>query len=150
MAEITTQAPAKTPWHVWVVGGVSLLWNAMGAMDFTLTETRSEAYLKNFTPAQLKYFMEFPLWVVVAWGIATWGSVAGSLLLMLRRGWAVQVNLAVIVGMALTFVYNFILTDGLKAMGGGAGSMAFTAAIVVIGVLLFLYARAMHRRGVLR
>jgi len=27
-----------TPWHVWVVGIVALLWNAMGALDYTMTE----------------------------------------------------------------------------------------------------------------
>jgi hypothetical protein len=145
----TTQS-TKTPWHVWVVGGLSLLWNAMGALDFTMTQTHNEAYLKQFTPEQLAYFHGFPLWVVLAWGIATWGSVVGSLLLLLRRGCAVQVNLAVIIGMAFTFVYNYVLTDGLKAMGGGVGSLVFTAVIVVVGVLLFLYARAMRRRGVLR
>ena len=149
---MTNQAP-KTPWHVWVVGGVSLLWNAMGVMDFTMTEIRSEAYLKNFTPEQLKYFMEFPPWVVLAWGVATWGGVVGSVLLLLRRGWAVPVNLAVLIGMALTFVHNFVLTDGLKIMGGegkGMGPVIFTAVIVVVGVLLFVYARAMRKRGVLR
>jgi hypothetical protein len=149
MADPTIPSP-KTPWHLWVIGVVSLLWNAMGAMDFTLTETRSEAWLKAITPEQLAYFASFPLWVVFAWGIATWGSVVGSVLLLLRRKLAVQINLAVIIGMAFTFVYNYILTDGLKVMGGGVGSLVFTAVIVLIGVLLLAYAKAMRKRGVLR
>ena len=145
----TTQS-AKTPWHVWVVGAVSLLWNAMGAMDFTLTEMRSEAYLKALTPEQLAYFHGFPVWVVITWGLATWGGVVGSVLLLLRCRLALPVNLAVIIGMAFTFGYNYVLTDGLKVMGGGVGSLVFTAVIVVVGVLLLVYARAMRRRGVLR
>lgn len=149
MTDAITPAP-KTPWHLWVVGVVSLLWNCVGAMDFTMTEIRSEAYLKAFTPEQLAYFNGFPLWVVFAWGVATWGSVAGSLLLLLRRRQAVPVNFAVLIGMAFTFVHNYILTDGRKVMGGGVGALVFTAVIVVIGVLLFAYARTMRRRGVLR
>ncbi len=140
----------KAPWHLWVVGILSLLWNAVGAMDFTLSEMKNEAYLKASTPEQLAYFSSFPVWVVLAWGVATWGSVLGSVLLLFRCKLAVPVNLAVLAGMALTFTYNFILTDGLKAMGGGAGSLVFTAVIIVIGVLLFGYARAMRRRGMLR
>ncbi len=91
--------------------------------------------------------------MVLAWGVATWGSVAGSLLLLLRRTLAVPVNLVVLIGMALTFVHNFLLTDGLKIMGGEGKRMVpviFTGVIIVVGVLLLLYARAMRRRGVLR
>ncbi len=60
----------KTPWHVWVVGIVSLLWNSFGAMDFVMTQTRNRAYMSSFTPAQLEFYYGFPLWVVAAWGIA--------------------------------------------------------------------------------
>ncbi|HVT74713.1 MAG TPA: hypothetical protein VHD61_16390 [Lacunisphaera sp.] len=145
----TTSAPAKAPWHLWVVGGLSLLWNAMGALDFAMTETHNEAYLKQFTPEQLAYFTGFPAWVIVTWGLATWGSLVGSLLLLLRQGAAAHVFLASFVAMILTFVHNFLLSDGLKVMGG-PGALVFTAAIVVVGFGLFLYARAQRRRGVLR
>jgi hypothetical protein len=122
----------------------------MGAMDFTLTVTRNAAYLKACTPEQLAYFSSFPLWAMLAWGVATWGSLVGSLLLLFRRSLAVCLFLASLIGMAFTFVYNYVLTDGLKAMGGGVGSLIFTAVIIVVGVLLLVYARAMRRRGVLR
>lgn len=140
---------AKTPWHVWVIGAVSLLWNAVGAMDFTMTQTKNEAYMKAFTPEQLEYFYGFPLWVVITWGVATWGSLLGSVLLLLRAKLAEQVNLAVLVAMAFTFFHNFVLTDGLKIMGG-AGPVVFTGVIVAVGVLLYVYARTMRKRGVLR
>ena len=34
MADIT-----RTPWHVWLVGVLSLLWNAYGGYDFIMTNT---------------------------------------------------------------------------------------------------------------
>ncbi|HVZ63173.1 MAG TPA: hypothetical protein VG936_01190 [Lacunisphaera sp.] len=145
----TTSAPAKAPWHLWIVGGLSLLWNAMGALDFTMTETHNEAYLKQFTPEQLAYFSGFPVWVIVTWGVATWGSLAGSLLLLLRRAAALHVFVVSLIAMVLTFVHNFLLSEGLKLMGG-PGALAFTAVIIVVGIALLFYARAMCRRGVLR
>lgn len=145
----TANSPAKTPWHLWTVGALSLLWNAVGVVDFTMTQTKNESYMSAFTPAQLEYFYGFPIWVVVAWGIATWGSALGSMLLLLRRKLAVLTNLVVLVAMAITFVHNLILTDGMKIMGG-TGPLVFTLVIVAIGVLLYFYARAMARRGVLR
>ena len=145
----TTQS-TKTPWHLWVVGIVSLLWNSMGAADFTMTQLNSEAWLKGLKPEQLAYIHGFPLWSVLAWGIATWGSFLGSLLLLFRKGLAVHVFAVSIIAMPLTTVYSFVLSDGMKVMGGGAGMVILNAVIFVIGVLLLVYARAMRRRGVLR
>ncbi len=114
-----------------------------------MTQTRNAAYLKSLTPVQLEFFFSFPMWVVIAWGIATWGGVVGSLLLLFRRGLAVPVFLASIIGMILTTFHNFVLANGLKVMGG-VGGLIFGAIIFVIGLLLWIYARAMRRRGVLR
>jgi hypothetical protein len=122
----------------------------MGSLDFTMTQMRNEAYMKAFTPEQLAYFYGFPLWMVLAWGVGTWGGLVGSLLLLLRKGLAFHLFVASFIGMVLTFAHNYLLSDGLKVMGGGVGPVIFNAVIMVIGVLLLVYARAMRRRGVLR
>jgi hypothetical protein len=118
-------------------------------MDFVMTQSRNKAYMSGFTPAQLEFYYGFPAWVVAAWGIAVWGGVAGSLLLLFRRRLSVPLFLASLVGMVLTSVHNYALSNGLKVMGG-AGALAFSAVIIAIGVVLLLYARSMSRRGVLR
>jgi hypothetical protein len=147
MADSTVQS-AKVPWHVWVVGAVSLLWNLVGVMDFVMTQTKNKAYMSSFTPAQLDFYYGFPIWVVAAWGIAVWGGVLGSLLLLLRKRQAVHLFLLSAIGMVLTDVRNFALANGFKVMGGAAALM-FSAVIFVIGVLLLVYARSMCKRGVL-
>lgn len=143
-------SPAKTPWHLWVVGGVSLLWNLMGVVDFMMTQTKNEAYMGQFTPEQLAYFYGFPMWAVIAWAWATWGSLVGSILLLFRSNKAVLLFLLSIIGMVFTTLYNFVLTDGVKAMGESAAVMiVFSIVIWIIAIVLFLYARAMRGRGVL-
>jgi hypothetical protein len=149
MADRTTP-PTKTPWHLWVVGVLSLLWNAMGALDFLMTQTNNETWLKGFPPEQLAYIQGFPLWSVIAWGVGTQGSFIGSVLLLLRRSLAFHLFAASLAGAMLTSLYSFVLSDGLKIMGGGAGMIAFNATIITISVLLLVYARAMRKRGVLR
>ena len=146
----TTVPSAKAPWHLWVVGGLSLLWNLVGAFDFFMTQTKNEAYLKALTPEQLAYFSNIPLWATIAWAVGTWGSSLGSLLLLLRRSLAVQVLAASLGGFVLTILHTYVLSDGLKVMKGGAGSVIFSAVIGGIIVLLVVYARAMRKRGVLR
>jgi len=143
-------APAvAAPWHLWLVGVLALLWNGIGAFDYVMTETRNASYMSSFTPEQLAYFYGFPAWVVAAWALSVWGGVLGSVLILLRRRWAVPVFGVSLATMAVTFVHNYVLTDGLAIMGGGA-ALAFSALIVVIGIALLLYARRLARIGVLR
>jgi hypothetical protein len=137
------------PWHLWLVGVVAVLWNGIGAFDYVMTETRNAAYMSTFTPQQLAYFYGFPAWVVAAWALSVWGGVLGAALILLRRRWAVPVFGVSLATMVATFVYNYLLTDGLAVMGEGGG-LAFSALIVVIGVALLVYARRLARIGVLR
>jgi len=139
---------ARTPRHLWIVGILAILWNAIGCFDYFATQTRLESYMSQFTPEQLEYFYGFPAWAVAAWAIAVWSSLLGSISLLLRRNWAVTLFGIALAGMVITSIYNFVLTDGIKMMG--AGGAAFTAVIWVIAIALFLYARAMAKRGVLR
>ena len=104
--------------------------------------------MRGFTPAQLEFYYGFPLWVVAAWGIAVWGAVLGSLFLLLRKRVACHLFLWSFVCMVLTSIYNFVLSDGMKVMGG-VGSLIFSAVIFVIGLLLLVYARSMRKRGML-
>jgi hypothetical protein len=144
MVDASTPQP-KAPWHLWVVGGVSLLWNAIGALDFTMTQLNVTAYLKGLSPAQLEYIHGFPLWAVLVWGLGTWGGWLGSLFILLRRSLAVKIFGASLVGAVLTNLYSYGLSDGMKVMQNGVGAVIF-----VIAVLLFVYARALRKRGVLR
>lgn len=141
-------SPSRTPWHLWVVGILSLLWNAMGALDYLMTETKNQAYMARFTPEQLDYFYGFPAWVISAWAIAVWGAVLGSILLLLRRAAAYWVFLVSFLALLVTMFYNYVLTNGLKMMGG-PGPALFSAAIVIVAALLIAYAAKQRRRGVL-
>lgn len=149
MSESQAHPTDRAPWHLWVIGILAVLWNAMGAFDYLMTQTRNEGYMSGFTPEQLEYFYGFPAWAVAFWATAVWGGVLGAVLLLLRRKLAAGVFLVSFLAMVVTTIYNFGLSDGLEVMGG-AGPLAFSALIFVFALLLYLYARAMKNRGVLR
>ena len=149
MAESLSAAPARAPWHLWVVGGLSLVWNAMGALDYTMTETRNAAYLKSMTPEQLAYLESFPAWAVAIWAIAVWGALLGSLLLLSRKCHATPVFVVSFVAMLGTMIWSYGVSDGARVMGG-AGAVVVSGAVFVVALALWFYARTMDRRGVLR
>lgn len=139
----------RAPWHLWVIGIVTLIWNGFAAADYTMTQYEYEPYMSQFTAEQIDYFQSFPTWVQGSWALAVWLSVAGSILLLARSRFAGTALGLALIFMAATFIHNFFLDDvrALDIMGQEA--IYFTAVIIVIAVLLWLYARAMRKRGVL-
>lgn len=148
MNHSASASAVAVPRHLWVVGVLALLWNSIGAFDYVMTESRNDAYMGQFTPEQRAYFYAFPAWVVATWALAVWGGVLGSVLLLLRKRWAVPVLAVSLATMVITTIYNFVLTDGVAVMG--VGGAIFSAVIFAIAVALYLYARRLARAGVLR
>jgi len=148
MSEMQPSKRGKAHAHLWVVGVLGLLWSAGGALDYVMTQTRNESYMSAFTPDQLTFFYGLGTWVIAAWAIAVWGGVVGAVLLLLRKAIAVWVLLASLVAMLITTFQNYVLSNGMEVVGD-TFNLIFTAVIFVISLGLYLYARAMQRRGVL-
>lgn len=140
-------APTRTPTHLWIVGILSLLWNAMGAFDYSASQLGVESYLSQFTPEQREYFEAFPAWAVAGWAFGVWGALAGSLGLLLRKAWSFSAFAVSLAGLAISSIYNFLLTDGAAVMG--TGGVVFSLVIWLVAILLLLYARNQKRAGVL-
>jgi hypothetical protein len=140
----------KAPWHLWVVGVLALVWNAGGAFDYVMTQTRNEGYLAAFTAEQIAYFTSFPAWVDATWAIAVWSAVLGSLLLLLRNAWAEKAFWLSVVTMVLTALHTYILSEVSAIELMGPVSVIFSAAIFVVIIALALYARWMAGRGILK
>ena len=138
-----------TPWHVWVVGLVTVLWSSGGAFDYVMTQTRNASYMSNFTPEQLEYFYSFPTWMVSAWAIGVWGGVVGGLLILMRSRWSVTVLIASLIATLIATVYTLFIAETRMPDIAGAFEMAFSAAIIIFSIVVVLYARAMVKRGVL-
>ena len=149
MSESQSNNPVKAPWHLWAVGIIGLLWSAMGAMDYVMTKIKNEDYLAAFTAEQLEFFFSFPIWVNAAWAIAVWGGVIGTILLLLRKASAVWVLLVSFLAMFITAIHNYGLSNGMEVVGD-TFSLVFTALIFIVGLALWLYAKAMQSRGVLK
>ncbi len=152
---MATVAPAKTPWHLWVVGIVSLLWNAFGGYDYLMSKMENREYLESaFAPAGVSvdqgiaYMNAMPLWANFAWGLGVWGAVAGSILLLMRSRFALHAFVASLIGLALGVVHQ--LTHPMPGMTDSAMPLTFTAVITVITILLIWYAHRQTATGVLR
>ena len=139
----------RTPVHLWIVGGLSALWNAFGAFDYVMTQTRNEAYLAAFTDAQRAYFDSFPAWMEAAWACGVWGGLLGSLLLLARSRHAVLAFGVSLAGLLVSSIYQYGMSSPPADMST-PGMIAISVAAWPIAISLFVYALRMSRRGVLR
>ena len=141
----------KTPIHLWIVGIVSLFWNAGGAFDYVMTRTNAAEYLAAQPDARLMMLDQAPLWFGFTWAMGVWFSVIGSLLLLMRSRFAGATFALSLIGLLGSSVYTYGIADGGSMVAAaGTAAIVFTIVIPVLLVLQWLYARAMTRRGVLR
>lgn len=140
----------RTSWHVWVVGIVSLLWNAVGALDYLMTQLGIAAYLDMLTEAQRAYLASRPVWADAFWALGVWGAVLASVLILLRSGWSQLGLMLAIVGFVGFSVWSYAVANPGAAEVMGQSSMIFSAVILLVLILQLTYARAMTARGILR
>lgn len=141
----------KTPIHLWIVGIVSLLWNAGGGYDYIMSQTENPAYFEMMPQEGIDFLASTPLWFDVAWAIGVWFSILGSLLLLFKSRWAGSAFGLSLMGLIASSLYTYVLseTGGSALAVGGTAALVFTIAIPVILILLIIYARSMAKMGVL-
>ena len=144
----------RTPIHLWIVGVIATLWNGFGCFDYFMTRTKGAAYIESMMPtidgdAMMAYINSFPIWAAFGWGLGVWAGLVGSILLLVRHRWAVAVLGLSLIGAVIGIGYQLANPVGIVEVSQGVNGM-MSYIIIVIAVALFVYARAMQRKGVLR
>ncbi len=147
---MTDTMKAATPWHLWAVGVISLLWNAFGGYDFVMSVTQGETYWRasGMTDAMIAYYNAMPTWMYVPWVLGVWGAVAGSILLLMRNRLAVPAFGLSLLGAVGSLVYGF--ANPMPPLPEAMAMMSYMPwVIVVVAAFLAWYAWTMGKKGVL-
>jgi hypothetical protein len=151
---MATKAHGRTPAHLWIVGALALLWNAIGCYDYLMTRLRDTDYLASMMPgtdptAVLAYVDSFPIWAQIGWGLGVWGGLIGALLLLVRNRFAVWAFALSLIGAVLGLGYQIMNPGGPAAMHEGAGAI-MPYVIIAVAAFLLWYAWSAEKKGVLR
>jgi hypothetical protein len=136
---------SAAPWHLWVVGGLTLLWNSVGIFSYMMTRLGKLADL-GMTPEQIAFFDSFPVWANAVWALGVWGAFLGSVLLLLRSRWAVISMAISVLGLIGTTVFQNFVIDLPPEMA----NPLLDAMIWATTLFMLWYALKMRREGVLR
>ena len=143
------ETSARTPVHLWIVGVVAALWNAIGATDYTMTQLRSPAIMAQMTPDQIAWLDSAPMVANASWAFGVWGGLFGSLLLLARSRYAVWAFILSLAGLAVNTLYQMTAPMPSGHMDSTM-AIAFHVLIWAIAIFLLVYALRMRRNGVLR
>jgi len=135
----------RVPVSFWVIAGLSLLWNAYGAFDYTMTQLDAEAVMGQFSAEERAYLSSFPAWHTAFWALGVWGSTLGSVLLLARSRWAVASLLVSLLGLTVTTI--FTATRPMPASLGGPGYWGVMVVVWIVLLALLWYSRRALARG---
>lgn len=140
----TTVAHQSAPWHLWVVGVLTLLWNSVGEFSYTMTRLGRLASL-GMGEAEIAYFASAPLWSNLFWALGVWGAIAGSILILLRSRFAFHSVAIAIIGLLGSNIWQY----GMSDMPESLYSPPLTIMIWVTTLFMLFYASRMTQAGVL-
>lgn len=131
---------ARTPAHLWIVGILSFLWNCFGAYDYLMTRLHNMDYLANMggdPKVMLAYIEGMPMYAQVGWGLGVWGSVLGSVLLLMRSRYAVHAFALSLIGALLSMIPQYLGPPAPPEMT--AGAMKYMPLLILAIIALQLW-----------
>jgi hypothetical protein len=144
----------QTPWHIWPIGAATLALHGLAALDFCMAWQRNATYLSAL-PAPLRagftgFLDAMPLWAELAWALAAFGALAGSLLLLLVSRHAVACFAVALIGLAGQVLYALFLASPPlpPALQSGTRLASLIGLVVLLSVMA--YARRLFQQGILR
>jgi len=142
---------ARTPAHLWIVGVLSLLWNSIGGVDYTMTRLRNADYLSQVgdPEAILAYIDAMPLYAQVGWGLGVWGALIGSVLLLMRSRYAVHAFGVSLAGAVVSLGGQYLGPPMPASMEVGMAKY-MPIVIIALAAAQLWYAMRQAKAGVLR
>jgi hypothetical protein len=142
---MAAEAPSKAPWHLRVVGVLSLLWNAAGA--WTIMSAQSGAPM-DMDATEIAYYAAQAPWFVAVADLVLISAILAAIALLLRSRWAVHLYGLSIAGIVVTSVYD--IAAGTALLLQDQGWLILSCVTAGLAAVQLVYAITMRKRGVLR
>lgn len=141
----TSTVVGKSPWHLWLIGVLSFLWNAMGAATIVMAQLGK---LPNIDPDEVAYYAAQPMWLVLATDIALFSAVFAAIALLLRSKLAISLFAISVIAIFVTNIYDLASTK--SRMLADQGALIMTIVIAGLAILQLYYAIRLQKRGVFK
>ncbi len=143
MSDFINERPSMS---FWLIGGVALIWNLFGMIVYVMQVSATPDQLAaQYSPEQVAMIEATPQWATAAFAIAVTTGVLGSLLLLLRKAWAIPMFVLSLAAVLVQNLNTFVLNDTVAVFG--MVPVYIQSAIVFVGVFLIWYSRWVKGQG---
>ncbi len=123
---------------------VAIIWNLLGVSAFIMQVVMTPEMLAQLPDAERELYESMPVWVLVAFAVAVFGGVLGSLGLALRKVWSLLFLWLSLFAVLAQNAYSFLMSNVLEVYGPQAAVMP--ALVILIAILLVIIARNANTR----
>jgi hypothetical protein len=146
MSQTESPGAGGAPWHLWLIGGATLLWNVRtGYYDYLLPQIHSPEYLHSVGEQFAAFVLQVPLWYWIAYACGVIACIAGSVLLLCRSRLSLYAFGIALIIVPISVSYFLFFSDGAYMMRSAA---AWAPPALRVGE--FAYVLWLRRNHVLR
>lgn len=132
----------------WIIGMISLVWNAMGVYNYLIQAYQTEAFTSSVNEAQLALMESMPSWNTALFAIAVFSGLIGTILLLMRKKEAVPLFMLSFITATVMQLYWLFGTDAVEVF---SEQMPYLMPILVIVFCAFIlwYSKNQKTKGVI-
>jgi len=130
---------SKIHWTFWVIGGLALIWNLMGAFAFYSDMTMTPESLAKMDEGMRSLYENFPMWKKIVYGTAVATGVLGSIGLLMRQKWCQILLLISFIALIIQGIHNLFMTNAMEVHGNFALIMQIV--LIIIGGYLYWFSK---------
>lgn len=139
----------STPWHFWPIVTIAFVWHLIGVMDYTAVQYDFRPWYNLMGERQQVFVSNMPDWVDGAWAISAWVGLLGAVLMAVRAGFtALVLSISMFATLVVSVWLTFLADPTVLSVAGWWAVLGLWIA-VLFTILLWLYARTLHRSGVI-
>ena len=135
----------KTPAWFWIVAGIALIWNLMGAGAYWTDVTMGPDAIRQLPQAQQDLRAATPSWLTGVYAIAVFSGLAAAIALCVKQMAAIPLFAVSLVAVVVQMGYVFLGMGAADVLGPQA--MVFPGIIIVLGAFLLWFSIKSRGRG---
>ena len=131
----------------WAIAIFATLWNLLGVLAYLGQVFMTDEALSALPEEQQELYSNVPSWATAAFAVAVWFGFLGSILLILKKGFAKTLFLISLIGILVQMYYNLFMSKNIEVYGPGGYVMPVM--VLVIGIFLVWYSKKAKAEGYL-
>ncbi|MEP7704170.1 hypothetical protein [Paraglaciecola sp. 25GB23A] len=133
MTNTTTHTSPIARWFL-PTSLILLVWNLLGVMAFIQQYSMTAEQISQLPSAEQALYLNFPLWVSIAFACAVFAGTFGCMALALKKTYAVPLLWISLTGVIVQLYHSFFIANAIEVYGPSGVIMP----VMVLAIAIYL------------